>query len=284
MIDCRSAQTSSSISSSLLTAFRTKTNGYVASRMLEKVQEEERKREQEAKMNLIKKRRVMESNEDQPLLGRGLLPGNVIQLSEEEQRLSKIHALKERLKEAKIKEQQKTNQPQDNKISTVLKATGNSVFDALLQSSQSKEMKESALEKKSAYAEKAIQDRLNILKQREEMLERKEQAREQLMSLEISCFWCSNCRKFVENGDARAFCENQGHFLERRRAIKRMFECQECHNRSAFIGGEQPLMRCRCGGYIWKPCTFYKEKEVKMEELKITAPNIHVLYSHDIKT
>ena len=105
-----------------------------------------------------------------------------------------------------------------------------------------------------------------------------------MMSMDITCYWCSNCKKYVENGLGKEFCENQGHFLERRRETKRMFECQECHSRKAFIGTEKPIAQCACGGYVWKACSFYQEKEVKMDELQITAPNKHILYCHSTKS
>lgn len=283
VIDCRPLASSTSID--LTRLYRSKGKGgvyggYVASRMLEKSQEEERKRENQEKVAFLKKRREMESKENAnlPFLGRGMLPGSVIRLDEE--RLSKIHALKERLVEINQVKELSNNADQSNEINT----SNNSVFNALLQSSKNlTEMKKTALTKESAYSEKALQDKVRILKERQEMLERKERARMQMMSIEITCYWCANCRKFVENGIGKEFCENQGHFLERRRELKRMFECQECHGRTPFIGIERPMLPCACGGYVWKPCTLYKEKNVKMEELKITTPNTHVLYCHDVR-
>lgn len=252
--------------------------GYIASRMLEKSIEEERKRKhQEEKITELKRRKEMNSkeNENQPMLGRGLLPGNIIRLDKEDSQYAKIQSLKARLAEEKEKKELKKDK---NEL------TGNSVFDSLIQkSSQSSLQREKILQKESAYSEKALQDKVRIQKERDAMIERKELEKLKMMSMEITCYWCSNCQKFVENGIGRKFCENQGHFLERRKEIKRMFECQECHNRTAFIGIEKPIIACACGGYVWKPCSFYKQKDVKMEELKITTPNTHILYCHDIK-
>lgn len=274
VIDCRPLQSSSQIDLTKLSVFRSKsTNGYMASRLIEKASEEEKKRKNNERLLELKKRRELELKENTPVLGRGMLPGNVIRLSEDDARLSKIHSLKRRLED--IQEAKQAQVP----------STGNSVFDALLQSSKDLDtMKKTALTKEGAYAGAAIQDKLRVLKEREEMLERKEQARLEMMSMEIHCFWCANCKKYVENGIGREFCESQGHFLERRKEVKRMFECQECHSRTAFIGTELPAKPCACGGYIWKPCSFYQERNVKMETLKITAPNIHVLYCHDVKS
>lgn len=284
VIDCRGTDTSNHIDLSTLQYYRTKGKGgmyggYIASRMKEKAEEEmKKKKQEEERMEMLKRRREMESkeNSDKPLLGRGMLPGKVIRLSDEDDRLSKMYQLKERLEKTKKAEEKKAEK-------VPLKTTGNAVFDSLLQSTKdTSKMKETVLNKESAYSDKARQDKLRILKEKEEMLERKQQARMEMTSMEITCYWCANCKKFVENGIGKQFCENQGHFLERRREQKRMFECQECHSRTSFIGIENPVSRCACGGYVWKPCSFYKERNVKMEELRITAPNTHVLYCHSI--
>ena len=159
--------------------------GYIASRMLEKSKEEERKRKhQEEKIAELKRRKEMNSkeNENQPMLGRGLLPGNIIRLDKEDSQYAKIQSLKARLAEEKEKKELKKD---TNEL------TGNSVFDSLIQkSSQSSLQREKILQKESAYSEKALQDKVRIQKERDAMIERKELEKLKMMSMEITCYWC----------------------------------------------------------------------------------------------
>lgn len=164
--------------------------------------------------------------------------------------------------------------------------SGNPVFDALLEATSGANLevtKQEVLKKQSVYAEKELKDKLYILQERQAQQERREEARREMMSMEVKCFWCANCKQFVENGLGRSYCEDHGHFLERRTATKRMFECMTCHTRKGFIDVERPISKCCCGGCIWNPCTFYEEKPIKDQELVITPKSDHVLYGFDIK-
>ena len=164
--------------------------------------------------------------------------------------------------------------------------SGNPVFDALMEATSGANLeatKQEVMKKRGGYAEKELKDRLYILQERQAQQERREEARREMMSLEVTCYWCANCRQFVENGLGREYCEDHGHFLERRVATKRMFECMTCHTRKGFIDVEMPLSKCNCGGCVWAPCTFYKEKSIKDEELVIIPKSDHVLYGFDIK-
>ena len=139
--------------------------GYMASRMMEKLEQEKRKRESDEKMEMMKRRKEMEGKENTPFLGRGMLPGEIIRL-EENERLSKIHAVKEKLDRVNSTKSASVNTP------VSIKKTGNAVFDSLLKASQNKEgdYKEATLKKQSCYAEKAAQDELRIIKEREELM------------------------------------------------------------------------------------------------------------------
>ena len=222
-----------------------------------------------------------------PQLGRGS-NGKTVNLEEEEEerekqretrRLEKIHRVKRQLEETA-----KSTQTSKRERSSLLASTGNSVFDSLMKSAQSslETAKSEVLAKESAYAEKEKRDRLRILKEKEAMLERQEEARLQLMSVEVTCYYCNNCRMFLDTPLLREFCENQGHFVERKRDVKRMFECMTCHRRRSFIGTTQPGKACLCGSVVWKMCPLFKEKEIESEKLKITIDNSHILYSHTV--
>ena len=223
-----------------------------------------------------------------PRLGRGS-NGKTVNLEEEEEkeeekkretrRLEKIHRVKRQLEETA-----KSTQTSKRERSSLSASTGNSVFDSLMKSAQSslETAKSEVLAKESAYAEKEKRDRLRILKEKEAMLERQEEARLQLMSVEVTCYYCNNCRMFLDTPLLREFCENQGHFVERKRDVKRMFECMTCHRRRSFIGTTQPGKACLCGSVVWKMCPLFKEKEIESEKLKITIDNSHILYSHTV--
>ena len=219
-----------------------------------------------------------------PQLGRGS-NGKTVDLGEEEEkqretrRLEKIHRVKRQLEEAA-----KSTQTSKRERSSLVASTGNSVFDSLMKSAQSslETAKSEVLAKESAYAEKEKRDRLRILKEKEAMLERQEEARLQLMSVEVTCFYCYNCKMFLDTPLLREFCENQGHYVERKRDVKRMFECMTCHRRRSFIGTTQPGKACLCGSVVWKMCPLFKEKEIESEKLKIPIDNSHILYSHAV--
>ena len=218
-----------------------------------------------------------------PQLGRGS-NGKTVDLGEEEKqretrRLEKIHRVKRQLEEAA-----KSTQTSKRERSSLAASTGNSVFDSLMKSAQSslETAKSEVLAKEIAYAEKEKRDRLRILKEKEAMLERQEEARLQLMSVEVTCFYCYNCKMFLDTPLLREFCENQGHYVERKRDVKRMFECMTCHRRRSFIGTTQPGKACLCGSVVWKMCPLFKEKEIESEKLKITIDNSHILYSHAV--
>lgn len=245
---------------------------------------EEEKRRKEA---AVTKQKVRSSQEllNQlyvPQLGRGS-DGKTVDLDEdqrEQQRLEKIHRVKRQLEEA-----EKASQRSKRPTSEVSASTGNRVFDSLMQSTQSslETKKTEVLTRESAYAEKEKRDQLRILKEKEAMLERQEEARLQLLSVEVTCSYCNNCRMFLDTPLLREFCESRGHFVERKRDVKRMFECMTCHRRRSFIGTTQPGKACLCGSVVWKMCPLYKEKEIESEKLKITIDNSHILYSHSVK-
>ena len=216
-----------------------------------------------------------------PQLGRGS-NGRTVDLDEEQreqERLEKIHRVKRQLDEAA-----KAGASAKRERSALAGSTGNCVFDALVQSAQSslQTKKSEVLARENAYAEKEKRDRLRILEEKEALLARREEARLQLMSVEVTCFYCNNCRMFLDTPLLREFCESHGHFVERKRDVKRMFECMTCHRRRSFIGTTQPGKACLCGSVLWKMCPLFKEKEVESEKLKITMDNTHVLYSHTI--
>lgn len=285
VVDCRSKQ-KLQIDASLLPQVRTTVvNGIPMSSSTARrvhLAEEERKR-RETVLDRLKFRtsRDVLNHFSVPLLGRGS-NGKTVDLDEDErekQRLTKIRMVKERIE--KVQSQSSSQKRGPSELSS---STGNCVFDSLVKSAKTSlaEKKSEVMEKKSAYAEKEQRDKLRILKEREELLQRKEEARLQMMSLEVTCYFCYNCKKYVENGLAKDFCESRGHFLERRRETKRMFECMECHQRRSFIGTTKPITPCFCGSHLWKLCPFYKEKEVETEHLKITVENPHILYCHTI--
>lgn len=72
--------------------------------------------------------------------------------------------------------------------------------------------KQEVMKKRGVYAEKELKDRLYILQERQAQQERREEARREMMSLEVTCYWCANCRQFVENGLGREYCEDHGAF------------------------------------------------------------------------
>lgn len=322
MIDCRSKEQKKEVNIAKLAGLReTKTrvvNGirvgeYVASRLLERNKEEERKRRRKERVEQAKKREI----ESVPVLGRDIMSNGMIALEEEdettngngsdsaeEERRAKMRSIKARLEELQRKAndahtelQRKGNNSnpnsqhnsnsnsQHNSNPDSCAPTGNSVFDSLIRASTGAldKKKEEVLSKRSAYAEKELREQLRIAQQREELLEKKEEERLKMMSLDIVCYWCHNCKKFVENGLGREYCENAGHYLEIKHEKKRMFECMQCHMRRSFIGCEKPTAPCGCGNVLWSPCSFFKEKKVKTDTLKITPDSAHLLYCHESK-
>ena len=257
--------------------------GYVASRLLEKKKEEERKRKRKEESDSGQKKTQHLSLESTPLLGRGIMPNGMVDLEEDEDdRQQKMHEIREKLnqlQEKKEKEKKmKTKQVQ-------LAPTGNSVFDSLMKATTVSldQQTEEVLKKRSTYADKELREQLRIAQEREALLEKKEEERRKVTSLDVVCFWCHNCKKFVESGIGREYCESSGHYLEIRHEKKRMFECMQCHSRKSFIGTEKPEIPCGCGNVLWCICPFFKEKSVKMEKLKITPDSSHLLYCHEVK-
>ena len=268
VIDCRSMEQKKEVNIAKLAGLReTKTrvvNGvrvgeYVASRLLERNKEEERKRRRKERVEQAKKREV----ESVPVLGRDVTSNGMIALEEEEtngngpdsaeeERRAKMHSVKARLEELQHKasdgstELRKGNNPHSQHT-----PTGNAVFDSLVRASTGAldKKKEEVLSKRSAYAEKELREQLRIAQQREELLEKKEEEKQKMMSLDVVCYWCHNCKKFVENGLGREYCENAGHYLEIKHEKKRMFECMQCHMRRSFIGCEKPTTPCGCA--VW---------------------------------
>lgn len=258
--------------------------GYVASRMLEKKKEEERKRRRKEESELPQKKSQRVSLDSVPLLGRGVSSNGMIDLEEDENdRQQKMHEIREKLDQ--LQEEKKTKKIEQAK-QIPLTPTGNSVFDALMKATTSslEQQKEEVLKKRSAYAEKELREQLRIAQEREALLEKKEEERLKVTSLDVVCYWCHNCKKFVENGLGREYCESSGHYLEIRHEKKRMFECMQCHSRKSFIGTEKPVTPCGCGNVLWCLCPFFKEKAVKTEKLKITPDSVHLLYCHEAKT
>ena len=308
VIDCRSKEHKKEVNIAKLAGLReTKTqvvNGvrvgeYVASRLLERNREEERKwnqkekriKEEEQKWNQ-KEKRIKEPSkkretENVPVLGRDVTSNGMIALEEDvetnraspesEERQAKMRSIKARLEALEHKK--------DGAKTETCTSTGNSVFDSLVRASTGNldTKKEEVLSKRSAYAEKELREQLHIAQQREELLEKKEEERQKMTSLDVVCYWCHNCKKFVENGLGREYCESAGHYLEIRREKKRMFECMQCHTRRSFIGCEKPTVLCGCGSVLWNPCSFFKEKKAKTDTLKITPDSAHLLYCHESK-
>ena len=322
MIDCRSMEQKKEVNIAKLAGLReTKTrvvNGvrvgeYVASRLLERNKEEERKRRRKERVEQAKKREV----ESVPVLGQDVTSNGMIALEEEttngsgpdsaeEERRAKMRSVKARLEELQRKgsdgstelqrkannansELRKGNNPHSQHTPNTPSQptpTGNAVFDSLVRASTGAldKKKEEVLSKRSAYAEKELREQLRIAQQREELLEKKEEEKQKMMSLDVVCYWCHNCKKFVENGLGREYCENAGHYLEIKHEKKRMFECMQCHMRRSFIGCEKPTTPCGCGSVLWNPCSFFKEKKVKTDMLKITPDSAHLLYCHESKS
>lgn len=277
--------------------------------------ERQQKKEQERTM-LLKRQREMESKENlaKPFLGRDMLPGKILRLESDEdeherKRKEKIYAVRSKLAEINSCPQptksglactypspthmRDVSSPSPTKHDSILKAcnaapvsSGNPVFDSILKATSGEYLeatRKELMNTKGVYADKALRDRVRILQGQQELQERREEARQNMMSLEVACFWCSNCHCYVENGLGRTYCEDHGHFLERRHATKRMFECMTCHTRKGFIGTEMPVSKCSCGGCVWSSCAFYQEKKTKGPELVITPQSEHVLYGFDIK-
>ena len=166
------------------------------------------------------------------------------------------------------------------------KSSGNAVFDALmasLQEDQFEKTKKEAMEKKGLYEKKEQRDRLRVLEERRALQERQKEARLEMTELEVKCLWCMNCQQFVDGEVAKKYCENRGHYMEQRRAIKRFFECTNCKARRAFYNQTTPLQKCCCGQRIWKLTSYYKEQEFKEPSLVITPNSNHVLYGFDVK-
>ena len=315
VIDCRSMEQKKEVNIAKLAGLReTKTrvvNGvrvgeYVASRLLERNKEEERKRRRKERVEQAKKREV----ESVPVLGRDVTSNGMIALEEdetngngpdsaEEERRAKMRSVKARLEELqRMASDGSTELHKANNANSELRKannsnppsqptpTGNAVFDSLVRASTGAldKKKEEVLSKRSAYAEKELREQLRIAQQREELLEKKEEEKQKMMSLDVVCYWCHNCKKFVENGLGREYCENAGHYLEIKHEKKRMFECMQCHMRRSFIGCEKPTTPCGCGSVLWNPCSFFKEKKVKTDMLKITPDSAHLLYCHESKS
>ena len=168
---------------------------------------------------------------------------------------------------------------------TLKEGSGNAIFDALLQSLDGDNFeatKQEALSKKGLYEAKEQRDRLRVLQERQALQERREEARREMTELQVKCFWCANCKRYVEGGIAKEYCESNGHFLEVRFAMKRFFECRNCKMRKAFYDQMNPVAKCCCGERIWKLTSYYKEYEFKEQSLVITPQSSHILYGHDI--
>ena len=162
MIDCRSKEQKKEVNIAKLAGLReTKTrvvNGvrvgeYVASRLLERNKEEERKRRRKERVEQAKKREI----ESVPVLGRDVTSNGMIALEEEttngngpdsaeEERRAKMHSVKARLEELQHKASDgSTELRKGNNANSELRKgnnphsqptpTGNAVFDSLVRAS-----------------------------------------------------------------------------------------------------------------------------------------------------
>lgn len=217
----------------------------------------------------------------QPRLGRGLVPGSVLDLvsSHSPSSLSQRRQSATKLKAVAILRQKQNESSTDdilyrveeNRADTAhhLPAEGVSREEEEEQGPLSKRRKldpaevEMILNAKSSHEWAAREVEWEKEEQYFSQHEKKENMEQRLSSiteLHVYVSQCKQCNYVAEQPSD--LCRKEAHRLTRYKAVKRWFECQECRERCCAYNARYPPLACRkCNGQVYKQTSMFRERK-----------------------
>jgi len=105
---------------------------------------------------------------------------------------------------------------------------------------------------------------------------------EALMNITVPAYRCQECRLTTDSERSRAFCEQQGHHVERVQAKKERWECVACKFDVSAFDGQTPPVCERCNANVWKQVPLRRTRTTAMPKDFLLARGEELPYLNSI--